>query len=210
MSPDRKTTAPLAVLLHAALLELQNHPGQMQQLYEESLADGFTLCWAFSTVLSCQPAAHSSFGTYFYGVHIYMILKLLCFSRVSVPSLLQCSSTCGKGLQSRVVQCMHKVTGRHGSECPILSKPAAYRQCHQEVCNEKINVNTITSPRLGEWGVLGWRTRQKAQGPTMPGVKSNNKKEKWGFRGLPGARILKKATQPDPQLVWLGPLLSIN
>lgn len=64
--------------------------------------------------------------------------------------LWQCSSTCGKGLQSRVVQCMHKVTGRHGNECPALSKPAAYRQCHQEVCNDKINVNTITSPRLGE------------------------------------------------------------
>ncbi|CAM4626896.1 A disintegrin and metalloproteinase with thrombospondin motifs 17 isoform X1 [Caretta caretta] len=60
----------------------------------------------------------------------------------------KCSSTCGKGLQSRVVQCMHKVTGRHGNECPVLSKPAAYRQCHQEACNEKINVNTITSPRL--------------------------------------------------------------
>uniref|UniRef100_G1NYZ6 ADAM metallopeptidase with thrombospondin type 1 motif 17 n=1 Tax=Myotis lucifugus TaxID=59463 RepID=G1NYZ6_MYOLU len=60
----------------------------------------------------------------------------------------KCSSTCGKGLQSRVVQCMHKVTGRHGNECPTLSKPAAYRQCHQEVCNDKINVNTITSPRL--------------------------------------------------------------
>lgn len=60
----------------------------------------------------------------------------------------KCSSTCGKGLQSRVVQCMHKVTGRHGSECPALLKPAAYRQCHQEVCNDKINVNTITSPRL--------------------------------------------------------------
>ncbi|XP_036267681.1 A disintegrin and metalloproteinase with thrombospondin motifs 17 [Pipistrellus kuhlii] len=59
-----------------------------------------------------------------------------------------CSSTCGKGLQSRVVQCMHKVTGRHGSECPALAKPAAYRQCHLEVCNDKINVNTITSPRL--------------------------------------------------------------
>uniref|UniRef100_A0A452VM59 ADAM metallopeptidase with thrombospondin type 1 motif 17 n=1 Tax=Ursus maritimus TaxID=29073 RepID=A0A452VM59_URSMA len=60
----------------------------------------------------------------------------------------KCSSTCGKGLQSRVVQCMHKVTGRHGNECPALLKPAAYRQCHQEVCNDKINVNTITSPRL--------------------------------------------------------------
>lgn len=73
----------------------------------------------------------------------------------SVCSLLQCSSTCGKGLQSRVVQCMHKVTGRHGSECPALAKPAAYRQCHQEVCNDRINVNTITSPRLGESGPWG-------------------------------------------------------
>ncbi|KAL7980158.1 hypothetical protein Chor_001426, partial [Crotalus horridus] len=60
----------------------------------------------------------------------------------------KCSSTCGKGLQSRVVQCMHKVTGRHGNECPAFSKLAAYRQCHQQACNEKINVNTITSPRL--------------------------------------------------------------
>lgn len=50
---------------------------------------------------------------------------------------------------------MHKVTGRHGSECPALAKPAAYRQCHQEVCNDKINVNTITSPRLGESGAWG-------------------------------------------------------
>lgn len=45
---------------------------------------------------------------------------------------------------------MHKVTGRHGNECTALTKPAAYSQCHQEVCNDKINVNTITSPRLGE------------------------------------------------------------
>ncbi|XP_063781748.1 A disintegrin and metalloproteinase with thrombospondin motifs 17 isoform X2 [Pseudophryne corroboree] len=60
----------------------------------------------------------------------------------------KCSSTCGKGLQSRVVQCMHKVTGRHGIECSLLSKPVAYRQCHQDVCNEKVNANTITSPRL--------------------------------------------------------------
>uniref|UniRef100_A0A4W3H1K3 ADAM metallopeptidase with thrombospondin type 1 motif 17 n=1 Tax=Callorhinchus milii TaxID=7868 RepID=A0A4W3H1K3_CALMI len=60
----------------------------------------------------------------------------------------KCSSTCGRGLRSRVVQCMHKVTGRHGTECPSITKPAAYKQCHQEPCNEKINVNTITSPRL--------------------------------------------------------------
>ncbi|XP_067827742.1 A disintegrin and metalloproteinase with thrombospondin motifs 17 [Heptranchias perlo] len=60
----------------------------------------------------------------------------------------KCSSTCGKGLQSRVVQCMHRVTGRHGNECPSLTKPPAYKQCHQKPCNENINVNTITSPRL--------------------------------------------------------------
>lgn len=64
--------------------------------------------------------------------------------------VLQCSSSCGKGLQSRVVQCMHKVTGRHGNECPVTSRPPTYRPCHQGTCNEKINVNTITSPRLGE------------------------------------------------------------
>ncbi|XP_015221568.1 A disintegrin and metalloproteinase with thrombospondin motifs 19 [Lepisosteus oculatus] len=60
----------------------------------------------------------------------------------------KCSVTCGKGMQSRVIQCMHKITGRHGNECFSSEKPAAYRPCHQEPCNEKINVNTITSPRL--------------------------------------------------------------
>ncbi|XP_018618993.2 A disintegrin and metalloproteinase with thrombospondin motifs 17 [Scleropages formosus] len=60
----------------------------------------------------------------------------------------KCSSSCGRGLQSRVVQCMHRITGRHGSDCPGVLKPPAYRQCHQGACNEKVNVNTITSPRL--------------------------------------------------------------
>uniref|UniRef100_A0A8C1PC00 ADAM metallopeptidase with thrombospondin type 1 motif, 17 n=1 Tax=Cyprinus carpio TaxID=7962 RepID=A0A8C1PC00_CYPCA len=60
----------------------------------------------------------------------------------------KCSSSCGRGLQSRVVQCMHKVTGRHGSDCPAVLKPTAYRQCHLGTCNVKVNVNTITSPRL--------------------------------------------------------------
>ncbi|KAM4708921.1 A disintegrin and metalloproteinase with thrombospondin motifs 19 [Discoglossus pictus] len=60
----------------------------------------------------------------------------------------KCSVTCGKGMQSRVIQCMHKVTGRHGNECFSSEKPAAYRPCHLHACNEKINVNKITSPRL--------------------------------------------------------------
>ncbi|XP_072420985.1 A disintegrin and metalloproteinase with thrombospondin motifs 17 [Chiloscyllium punctatum] len=60
----------------------------------------------------------------------------------------KCSSTCGKGLHSRVVQCMHRVTGRHGNECPTLSKPPAYKQCQQKPCNGSININTITSPSL--------------------------------------------------------------
>ncbi|XP_072447201.1 LOW QUALITY PROTEIN: A disintegrin and metalloproteinase with thrombospondin motifs 19-like [Chiloscyllium punctatum] len=60
----------------------------------------------------------------------------------------KCSVTCGKGMQSRVIQCMHKVTGRHGSACFLSEKPAAYRPCHLKQCNEKVNVNTITSPRL--------------------------------------------------------------
>ncbi|XP_062327499.1 A disintegrin and metalloproteinase with thrombospondin motifs 17 isoform X1 [Osmerus eperlanus] len=60
----------------------------------------------------------------------------------------KCSSSCGKGLQSRVVQCMHRVTGRHGNDCPTMLRPPTYRPCHQGACNEKININTITSPRL--------------------------------------------------------------
>ncbi|KAL1007484.1 hypothetical protein UPYG_G00087400 [Umbra pygmaea] len=60
----------------------------------------------------------------------------------------KCSSSCGKGLQSRVVQCMHRVTGRHGNDCPTMYRPPTYRPCHQEACNDKVNVNTITSPRL--------------------------------------------------------------
>ncbi|CAH7022422.1 Adamts19 [Phodopus roborovskii] len=60
----------------------------------------------------------------------------------------QCSISCGKGMQSRVIQCMHKITGRHGNECFSSEKPAAYRPCHLQPCNDKINVNTITSPRL--------------------------------------------------------------
>ncbi|KAJ0001900.1 hypothetical protein NQD34_001696 [Periophthalmus magnuspinnatus] len=60
----------------------------------------------------------------------------------------KCSSSCGKGLQSRVVQCMHRVTGRHGDECPVMLRPPAYRPCHLDTCNQKVNVNTITSPRL--------------------------------------------------------------
>ncbi|TNN75607.1 A disintegrin and metalloproteinase with thrombospondin motifs 19 [Liparis tanakae] len=60
----------------------------------------------------------------------------------------KCSSSCGKGLQSRVVQCMHKLTGRHGNDCSVALRPPTYRPCHRGTCNEKINVNTITSPRL--------------------------------------------------------------
>lgn len=60
----------------------------------------------------------------------------------------KCSSSCGKGLQSRVVQCMHKISGRHGNDCPVMLRPPTYRPCHHGTCNEKVNVNTITSPRL--------------------------------------------------------------
>ncbi|KAG7476499.1 hypothetical protein MATL_G00083530 [Megalops atlanticus] len=60
----------------------------------------------------------------------------------------KCSVTCGKGMQSRVIQCMHKITGRHGNECFSSEKPAAYRPCHLQACNDRVNVNTITSPRL--------------------------------------------------------------
>lgn len=81
------------------------------------------------------------------------------FQWMSVFCVFQCSVTCGKGMQSRVIQCMHKITGRHGNECFSSEKPAAYRPCHLHPCNEKINVNTITSPRLGKqpkWHILIW------------------------------------------------------
>ncbi|XP_049638627.1 A disintegrin and metalloproteinase with thrombospondin motifs 17 [Suncus etruscus] len=60
----------------------------------------------------------------------------------------KCSASCGKGLQSRVVQCMHRVSGRHGHICPALTKPTAYRQCQREACGQGARSNTITSPRL--------------------------------------------------------------
>ncbi|XP_012717092.2 A disintegrin and metalloproteinase with thrombospondin motifs 17 isoform X1 [Fundulus heteroclitus] len=49
----------------------------------------------------------------------------------------KCSSTCGKGLQSRVVQCMHKDTGRHGDYCPLMLRPPIYRSCYRESCFDK-------------------------------------------------------------------------
>lgn len=83
---------------------------------------------------------------------IYLQMRYtVCMSRTDKCNwLFQCSSSCGKGLQSRVVQCMHKVTGRHGNDCPVTLRPPTYRPCHHGTCNVKVNVNTITSPRLGE------------------------------------------------------------
>lgn len=129
---------------HSTSLRVQNHHGQQQQPHGGSLSATMTQLWALSTT-GAAPSAPAVI------LAVHVPWEAVC----SVCSLLQCSSTCGKGLQSRVVQCMHKVTGRHGSECPALAKPPAYRQCHQEVCNDKINVNTITSPRLGESGAWG-------------------------------------------------------
>ncbi|XP_061669447.1 A disintegrin and metalloproteinase with thrombospondin motifs 17 isoform X3 [Syngnathoides biaculeatus] len=64
----------------------------------------------------------------------------------------KCSSSCGRGLQSRAVQCMHKVTGRHGNECPASGRPPTYRPCGPaEACRREVagvDGNTITSPRL--------------------------------------------------------------
>lgn len=153
----------------------------------------WSCCWVLGTTVSCQS------GSDFSGECVYVIWKIFYVDHASVPSLLQCSSTCGKGLQSRVVQCMHKVTGRHGNECPVLSKPAAYRQCHQEVCNEKINVNTITSPRLGEWGVLGgrchlWRTRQSPRSQCAQRGRSG------ASEGCPGPEIRRGPPSQTPDL----------
>jgi hypothetical protein len=56
---------------------------------------------------------------------------------------------------------MHKITGRHGNECFSSEKPAAYRPCHLQPCNEKINVNTITSPRLGKQTKSAWLSKHR-------------------------------------------------
>uniref|UniRef100_A0A3Q2UM19 ADAM metallopeptidase with thrombospondin type 1 motif 17 n=1 Tax=Fundulus heteroclitus TaxID=8078 RepID=A0A3Q2UM19_FUNHE len=55
----------------------------------------------------------------------------------------KCSSTCGKGLQSRVVQCMHKDTGRHGDYCPLMLRPPIYRSCYRESCFDKGEGNSL-------------------------------------------------------------------
>lgn len=91
------------------------------------------------------------------GISLHFLQANIPLQQISVFCVFQCSVTCGKGMQSRVIQCMHKITGRHGNECFSSEKPAAYRPCHLHPCNEKINVNTITSPRLGKqpkWHLL--------------------------------------------------------
>ncbi|KAI1904134.1 hypothetical protein AGOR_G00002560 [Albula goreensis] len=59
----------------------------------------------------------------------------------------KCSSTCGRAFQSRVVHCMHKVTGRHGDDCPVYYKPPTSRQCNQGPCVNHITVSNIVPPR---------------------------------------------------------------
>ncbi|XP_017295744.1 A disintegrin and metalloproteinase with thrombospondin motifs 17 [Kryptolebias marmoratus] len=54
----------------------------------------------------------------------------------------KCSATCGRGLQSRVVQCMHKETGRHGDHCPLTLRPPIYRHCQRRLCSESANIKT--------------------------------------------------------------------
>lgn len=97
-------------------------------------------------MLMCEDAA-THFTRPGISFHDFWLKYL---SNECVSCVFQCSVTCGKGMQSRVIQCMHKITGRHGNECFSSEKPAAYRPCHLHPCNEKINVNTITSPRLGK------------------------------------------------------------
>ncbi|KAJ8393068.1 hypothetical protein AAFF_G00067510 [Aldrovandia affinis] len=63
----------------------------------------------------------------------------------------KCSSTCGRGHQSRIVQCMHKVTGRHGNDCPIYYKPPTSRQCNKSPCINNVNIDNSEAPRLGSF-----------------------------------------------------------
>ncbi|XP_078800984.1 A disintegrin and metalloproteinase with thrombospondin motifs 17-like isoform X2 [Oryzias latipes] len=61
----------------------------------------------------------------------------------------KCSSSCGRGLQSRVIQCMHIVTGHHGDSCPVVLRPPTYRKCYQDPCPEEISTNSVSSRRPG-------------------------------------------------------------
>uniref|UniRef100_A0A3P9HQR8 ADAM metallopeptidase with thrombospondin type 1 motif, 17 n=1 Tax=Oryzias latipes TaxID=8090 RepID=A0A3P9HQR8_ORYLA len=61
----------------------------------------------------------------------------------------KCSSSCGRGLQSRVIQCMHIVTGHHGDSCPVVLRPPTYRKCYQDPCPEEIGTNSVSSWRPG-------------------------------------------------------------
>ncbi|XP_013888719.1 A disintegrin and metalloproteinase with thrombospondin motifs 17 [Austrofundulus limnaeus] len=60
----------------------------------------------------------------------------------------KCSATCGRGVQSRVVQCMHRDTGRHGDNCPSSLRPPTYRPCQQNLCSETRIIRTSTHHRV--------------------------------------------------------------
>ncbi|KAM4593749.1 A disintegrin and metalloproteinase with thrombospondin motifs 17 isoform 1-T1 [Odontesthes bonariensis] len=63
----------------------------------------------------------------------------------------KCSTSCGKGLQSRVVHCMHKVTGRHGDNCSVRLRPPTYQPCHRGTCSEKVMGDTTSSSRFDSY-----------------------------------------------------------
>ncbi|XP_024117551.1 A disintegrin and metalloproteinase with thrombospondin motifs 17 isoform X2 [Oryzias melastigma] len=58
----------------------------------------------------------------------------------------KCSLSCGRGLQSRVVQCMHIVTGHHGDSCPVVLRPPTYRKCYHHACAEEMTSVPLRKP----------------------------------------------------------------
>ncbi|RVE74949.1 hypothetical protein OJAV_G00027530 [Oryzias javanicus] len=54
----------------------------------------------------------------------------------------KCSLSCGRGLQSRVVQCMHIVTGHHGESCPVVLRPPTYRKCYHDACSAETGMTS--------------------------------------------------------------------
>lgn len=118
------------------------------QPVHQEVCEDYTKCYEWKTGDWSKVLTHThTFTPAYTYIHIYTHTST---HTLTLAAGFQCSSSCGRGLQSRVVQCMHRVTGRHGNDCPSGQKPLAYRQCHQGACNEKINTNTITSPRLGK------------------------------------------------------------
>uniref|UniRef100_A0A3B3DAW6 ADAM metallopeptidase with thrombospondin type 1 motif, 17 n=1 Tax=Oryzias melastigma TaxID=30732 RepID=A0A3B3DAW6_ORYME len=82
----------------------------------------------------------------------------------------KCSLSCGRGLQSRVVQCMHIVTGHHGDSCPVVLRPPTYRKCYHHACAEEMTSVPLRKPgeTLQRARDMHGRSRDRLRHPRDP------------------------------------------